>query len=61
MNNNQPPLTGVTVAELCVAIAGPAASGLLGDYGANIIKIEQPQAKNRGGNSILAGIPKLSA
>ena len=60
MNNNQPPLTGVTVAELCVAIAGPAASGLLGDYGASIIKIEQPQAKNRGGNSILAGIPKLS-
>ena len=34
------PLHGVRVVELGVWIAGPAASGVLGDWGADIVKIE---------------------
>ena len=34
------PLQGVRVVELGVWIAGPAASGVLGDWGADIVKIE---------------------
>lgn len=34
------PLTGVKVVELGLWIAGPAASGILGDWGADVVKIE---------------------
>lgn len=34
------PLQGVTVVELGVWVAGPAAAGVLGDWGADVIKIE---------------------
>ncbi|MBI3214379.1 MAG: CoA transferase [Mycobacterium sp.] len=36
------PLEGVTVVELGVWVAGPAAGGILADWGANVIKIEPP-------------------
>jgi formyl-CoA transferase/succinyl-CoA--D-citramalate CoA-transferase len=36
------PLTGVTVIEMGSFIAGPFAGQLLGDYGADVIKIEPP-------------------
>ena len=34
------PLHGVKVVELGVWVAGPAAAGVLGDWGADVIKIE---------------------
>ena len=36
------PLEGVTVVELGVWVAGPAAGGILADWGADVIKIEPP-------------------
>src|SRR5438093_1459478 len=36
------PLADVTVLDLSHALAGPFASSLLGDYGADVIKIEPP-------------------
>lgn len=36
------PMSGVRVVELGVWIAGPAAAGILGDWGADVIKIEPP-------------------
>src|SRR6187200_279343 len=36
------PLEGVRVVELGVWVAGPAAGGILADWGAEVIKIEPP-------------------
>ncbi|MGC2654867.1 MAG: CoA transferase, partial [Mycobacterium sp.] len=36
------PLDGVKVVELGVWVAGPAAAGILADWGADVIKIEPP-------------------
>jgi crotonobetainyl-CoA:carnitine CoA-transferase CaiB-like acyl-CoA transferase len=37
------PVAGVKVVELGVWVAGPAAGGILADWGADVIKIEPPQ------------------
>src|SRR5690349_19450463 len=37
------PLTGVTVIEFCSVAAGPFCGMLLGDMGAEVIKIESPE------------------
>lgn len=37
------PLAGIKVVELGVWIAGPAAGGILADWGADVIKIEPPE------------------
>jgi crotonobetainyl-CoA:carnitine CoA-transferase CaiB-like acyl-CoA transferase len=37
------PLSGYRVLELCTTIAGPACARLLGDFGAEVIKIEPPE------------------
>jgi formyl-CoA transferase len=37
-----PPLQGIRVLEVGTLIAGPFAGRLLGDYGADVIKVEQP-------------------
>ncbi len=39
---NRGPLKGVKVVELGVLLAGPFCGQLLGDYGAEVIKVEQP-------------------
>src|SRR4051794_24185793 len=36
------PLAGVRVVELGVWVAGPAAAGLLADWGADVVKVEPP-------------------
>lgn len=37
------PLAGIRVVELGTMVAGPVSATLLGDFGADVIKIEQPQ------------------
>ncbi|WP_234264501.1 CaiB/BaiF CoA transferase family protein [Hydrogenophaga sp. NFH-34] len=37
------PLSGLKVVEICSTIAGPACARLLGDFGAEVIKIEPPE------------------
>ena len=41
--NNESALYGVNVLDLSEDIAGPFAARLLGDFGANVIKIERPE------------------
>ena len=36
------PVEGIKVVELGVWVAGPAAAGILADWGADVIKIEPP-------------------
>jgi crotonobetainyl-CoA:carnitine CoA-transferase CaiB-like acyl-CoA transferase len=36
------PMDGVRVVELGVWVAGPAAAGILADWGADVVKIEPP-------------------
>ncbi len=40
MPTDQRPLAGVRVVELAVVIAGPAAAVMLGDWGADVVKVE---------------------
>jgi len=37
------PLDGIKIVELGVWVAGPAAGGILADWGADVVKIEPPQ------------------
>ncbi len=37
------PLRGLVAIEICSTIAGPVCSRLLGDFGADVIKIEPPE------------------
>ena len=36
------PMEGIKVVELGVWVAGPAAGGILADWGADVVKIEPP-------------------
>ena len=55
-----PPLTGIRVLDIASIIAAPVAATLLGDFGAEVIKVEEPRrgdfmrrsAKTPGGRSL---------
>ncbi len=53
------PMQGVKVVELAVWVAGPAASGILADWGAEVVKIEAPPSGDpyRAFYSAAAGMP----
>ena len=42
MDRDEAPLSGVRVVELGVWVAGPAAAGIMCDWGAEVIKVEPP-------------------
>ncbi len=49
------PLDGIKVLDISTYIAGPAAAVVLGDYGADVIKVEQPGEGDP--NRTIKGIP----
>ncbi|TAM87105.1 MAG: CoA transferase [Jatrophihabitans sp.] len=38
----EPPLSGITVLDIATLFAGPMAATILGDYGADVVKVEHP-------------------
>jgi crotonobetainyl-CoA:carnitine CoA-transferase CaiB-like acyl-CoA transferase len=55
-------LQGIRVVEMAVWVAGPAAGGVLADWGADVVKIEPPQGDPmRNVFRALAGIPIASS
>ena len=52
------PLEGVNILDLTRVLAGPTSTQLLGDLGANIIKIERPES---GDDSRNLGPPYLDS
>jgi crotonobetainyl-CoA:carnitine CoA-transferase CaiB-like acyl-CoA transferase len=53
MTDTRGPLAGLKIIDISTVVAGPFAAGLLGDYGADVIKVEMPGA----GDSLRALAP----
>jgi len=53
MTTHPGPLDGLKIIDISTVVAGPFAAGLLGDYGADVIKVEMPGA----GDSLRALAP----
>jgi len=47
-NNNDMPLSGITVIDCGQVVAGPTIAMILGDFGAEVIKVENPQGGDQG-------------
>src|ERR1700722_8637614 len=55
------PVEGIKVVELGVWVAGPAAAGILADWGADVVKIEPPAGDpGRMFGAMLAGDPGIT-
>ncbi len=52
------PLEGLTVVELGVWVAGPAAAGILADWGADVVKIEPPTGDPARAFGRMLGLPQ---
>ncbi len=46
--NNNLPLSGITVIDCGQVVAGPTIAMILGDFGAEVIKVENPQGGDQG-------------
>jgi crotonobetainyl-CoA:carnitine CoA-transferase CaiB-like acyl-CoA transferase len=55
--DNTGPLNGIKVVEMGIWVAGPAASAVLGDWGAEVIKIENPAGGDPVRGLMALGIP----
>ncbi len=51
------PLSGLRVLDISNVIAGPFAAALLGDFGAEVLKVELPARENAGGDPLRAMPP----
>src|SRR5437870_726672 len=55
--NKTGPLAGIKVVEMGIWVAGPAAAAVLGDWGAEVIKIENPAGGDPVRGLMALGIP----
>ncbi len=53
------PLAGIKVIEMGIWVAGPAAGAVLGDWGADVVKIENPAGGDPIRGLMALGIPEL--
>jgi len=54
---NSGPLSGIKVVEMGIWVAGPAAAAVLGDWGADVLKIENPAGGDPVRGLMALGIP----